>query len=379
MFAEDKECFKKLLEGIEMGYDFTPPFIDGELKHIPEKLSQKWEKELMESFENSGLDRERIINIYGKMLIARFAEIRGYEMFFNGEVPGYFHSGAGQEAVSFGVIEALRPDDYITTTYRGHISYIAKGGKLEDMFSEILGKARGCCKGKGGSMYTIDFSKGFLYSSGIVSAPISVAVGIGQGIKLENEDKIAVTLLGDGATNEGQFHESLNLACVWELPVLFVIENNKWAITTHVERVMSTYNPSLRAVGHNIPTYIVDGMDLFEVYKVSRKIIDSIRSRQGPVVIEALTQRFHGHTRVDPAYGIYRSRDVTEWYKMSDPLIRIRLFLEHVGWLNAKELIEMDLKAKQEVEKAIKIAKEAPYPEVSEAYTDVYKDYIIER
>lgn len=362
-----------------MGYDFTPPFIDGELKHIPEKLSQKWEKELMESFENSGLDRERIINIYGKMLIARFAEIRGYEMFFNGEVPGYFHSGAGQEAVSFGVIEALRPDDYITTTYRGHISYIAKGGKLEDMFSEILGKARGCCKGKGGSMYTIDFSKGFLYSSGIVSAPISVAVGIGQGIKLENEDKIAVTLLGDGATNEGQFHESLNLACVWELPVLFVIENNKWAITTHVERVMSTYNPSLRAVGHNIPTYIVDGMDLFEVYKVSRKIIDSIRSRQGPVVIEALTQRFHGHTRVDPAYGIYRSRDVTEWYKMSDPLIRIRLFLEHVGWLNAKELIEMDLKAKQEVEKAIKIAKEAPYPEVSEAYTDVYKDYIIER
>lgn len=357
-----------------MSFDFIPPFIDGELKHIPEKISQKWEKELIESFETSGLSKERIISIYGRMLIARFAEIKGYEMFFNGEVPGYFHSGAGQEAVSFGVMEALRPDDYITTTYRGHISYIAKGGNLVDMFSEILGKATGCCKGKGGSMYTIDFSMGFLYSSGIVSAPIPVAIGIGQGIKLKNDDKIAVSFLGDGATNEGQFYESLNLACVWELPVLFVIENNKWSITTHVERAMSTYNPSLRAVGHNISTYIVDGMDLFEVCKVTRKIVDKIRVRQGPAVLEALTQRFHGHTRVDPAYGIYRSREITEWYKMNDPLIRMRLFLERIGWLNTKELTEMELEAKQEVEKAIKIAKEAPYPDPSEAYVDVYKD-----
>jgi len=333
----------------------------------------------MESFENIGLNKDRLIKIYERMLIARYADMKGYEMFFRGEIPGYFHSYVGQEAVAFGVIEALEPGDYITVSYRGHAHYIARGGDVEKMFAEILGKATGVCKGKGGSMYIIDHSKNILHSSGIVSAPIPVAVGIGLGIKIKKEKKVVATFFGDGATNEGVFHESLNLARIWELPVIFVIENNRWAITSHVERMMSAYNPSVRAVGHNVPIYVVNGMDFFEVYKVSKKVIKEVRERQMPAVIEALTHRFHGHTRIDPAFGVYRTMEVTEWYKTSDPLLKIRLFLVHMGWLSEREIEEIERRAREEVEKAIEAAKKAPYPDISEAYTDVYADYPVEK
>lgn len=359
--------------------EFMPKYIPEELKYVPEKISKVWENEIMESFENVGLNKDRLIKIYERMLIARYADMKGYEMFFKGEIPGYFHSSVGQEAVAFGVIEALEPEDYITTTYRGHAHYIARGGSVEKMFAEILGKATGCCKGKGGSMYIIDFSKNILYSSGIVSAPIPVATGIGLGIKIKKEKKVVAAFFGDGATNEGEFHECLNLAYIWKLPVIFIIENNRWAITSHVDRMMSSYNPSLRAIGHNIPVYVVNGMDFFEVYKVSKKVIKMVREKQEPSIIEALTHRYHGHTRIDPAYGIYRTMDVTEWYKMDDPLLKIRFFLIHIGWLEEKEIEKIEKKAKEEVEKAVESAKNAPYPELFEAYTDVYLDYPVEK
>jgi pyruvate dehydrogenase E1 component alpha subunit len=363
----------------QIDFDFIPRYLPEELKYVPEKVSEVWRSEIMESFEKFGLSRDRIVKIYERMLIARYADIKGYEMFFEGEIPGYFHSSAGQEAVAFGVIEALNLEDYITTNYRGHAHYIARGGNLEKMMAEILGKATGCCRGKGGSMYLIDFSKGILYSSGIVSATIPVAVGVGLGIKLKGEKKVVAAFFGDGATNEGEFHECLNLASIWNLPVIFIIENNSWSITSHVDRMMSSYNPSLRAVGHDVPTYTVDGMDFFEVYKVAKKVVDTVREEQKPSVIEALTHRYHGHTRVDPAYGVYRTKDVVEWYKTSDPLLRLRFFLTRVGWLSEKEIEEIEKKTKEKVEKAVESAKEAPYPEPTEAFTDVYLDYPVER
>lgn len=362
-----------------IGFDFIPKYVPEELKYIPKKISKIWEKEFIESFERFGLTKDRLIKIYERMLIARYADIKCYEMFFKKEIPGYFHSSVGQEAVAFGAIEALKLEDYIVTNYRGHAHYIAKGGDVEKMIAEILGKATGCCKGKGGSMYIIDVSKGVMYSSGIVSAPIPVAIGIGLGIKLKEEKKVVVVFTGDGATNEGEFHECLNLASIWHLPVIFIVENNRWAITSHVERFMSTYNPSIRAVGHEIPIYIVDGMDFFEVYKVSKKAIDDAREECKPSVIEALTHRYHGHTRIDPAYGVYRTRDVTDWYKMADPILRFRFFLIYTEVLSENKIEEIERKARERVEKAVESAKKAPYPEISEAYADVYLDYPVEK
>ncbi|MEM3708947.1 MAG: thiamine pyrophosphate-dependent dehydrogenase E1 component subunit alpha [Nitrososphaerales archaeon] len=358
--------------------DFIPIYLPEELKRIPEKISDVWRNRFMESFERIGLKKDRIIKIYERMLVARYADMKGYEMFFRGEIPGYFHSSVGQEATAFGVIEALDTEDYVITNYRGHAYYIARGGSVEKMMSEILGKATGCCKGKGGSMYIIDFSKGILYSSGIVSAPLPVAVGIALGVKIKKEQKVVVVFTGDGATNEGEFYECVNLSSIWNLPVIIVIENNRWAITSHVERMTSSYNPSLRAIGHNVPIYIVDGMDFFEVYKISRKVVEYVRETSRPCIIEALNQRYHGHTRVDPAYGIYRGREVVEWYKTNDPLLKMRLFLINMSWLDEDEISELERRAKEEVEKAVEFARKAPYPEISEAYTDVYADYSVE-
>jgi pyruvate dehydrogenase E1 component alpha subunit len=359
--------------------DFIPKYIEEELKYVPEKVSAIWETKLMESFENIGLSKDRLIKVYERMLLARYADLKGYEMFFKGEIPGYFHSSVGQEAVAFGVIEALESEDYIVTNYRGHAHYIARGGSVEKMIAEILGKATGCCKGKGGSMYIIDFSKNILYSSGIVSAQIPVAIGVALGVKMKKERKIVAVFLGDGAVNEGEFHECLNLASIWNLPVIFVVENNRWAITSHIDRMMSSYNPSARAIGHNVQVNIVNGMDFFEVYKVSWKMVKLVREKQEPAVIETLTHRYHGHTRVDPAYGVYRTREVTDWYKMDDPLLKLRYFLLYAGWLKEGEIKEIEKKAKEEAEEAVELAKKAPYPEISEAYTDVYSDYPVEK
>lgn len=179
--------------------------IPTELKFIPERPSEEWKKNLADSFENFGLKKEDLIEIYKNMLVARYFEVEGYGMFFEGKIPGYFHSGAGQEAVAFGAIKATRAEDYVVSNYRGHIHLIAKGGDVNKMMAEILGKATGYCHGKGGSMYTVDFPLGFLYSSGIVSATIPVAVGVGLGIKLGKEDKVVLSFFGDGAANEGDF------------------------------------------------------------------------------------------------------------------------------------------------------------------------------
>ncbi|MGA2405060.1 MAG: thiamine pyrophosphate-dependent dehydrogenase E1 component subunit alpha [Syntrophobacteraceae bacterium] len=354
-------------------------YVQKELEFIPKQPSVEWEKNLKDSLGNFGLTKEDFIEVYEKMLISRYFEMTGYEMFFNGEVPGYFHSGAGQEAVAFGAMKALRKDDYVVSNYRGHIHLIAKGGDINKIMAEILGKSTGYCEGLGGSMYTVDVSRGFLYSSGIVSATIPVGVGVGLGIKLGKGDKVVLSFFGDGAANEGTFHECLNFASLWKLPVVFIVENNKYAITIGPKRCASVRNIAFRASGYNMPGCVVDGMDFLEVYLATREAVDRARKGEGPYLVEALTYRFHGHTRYDPAYGLYRSKNVLEWYKANDPIERFERYLVRSDWLSEERVEELRNKAMQVVAEAVEFAKNSPYADTERVYRDVYADYPVYR
>jgi pyruvate dehydrogenase E1 component alpha subunit len=350
-----------------------------ELNSIPEQPSEEWGKKFVDSLQRFDLKKQDIIEMYKNMLIARCFEAKGYSMFFEGQIPGYFHSGAGQEAVAFGAAKAIRRDDYVVSNYRGHVHLIAKGGDINKIMAEILGKATGYCKGKGGSMYTVDVPLGFLYSSGIVSATIPVAVGVGLGIKIGKDDKVVLSFFGDGAANEGEFHECLNFASIWKLPVIFIVENNKYSITTSTKRSISVKNIAFRASGYNIPGCVVDGMDLLEVYLATKEAVERARNGDGPSLIEALTHRFHGHTRWDPAYGVYRSKEVLDWYKANDPIERTERFLLRINWISSEELEIYRNESIELVENAVKFAVESPYPDVEEAYSHVYSDYEVYR
>jgi TPP-dependent pyruvate/acetoin dehydrogenase alpha subunit len=350
-----------------------------ELDFVPEKPSEEWRKHFIESFEQVGLSLSELTEIYKEMLVARFFENKGYSMFFDGKIPGYFHSGAGQEAIAFGAIKAIRPDDYVVSNYRGHVHLIAKGGDIKKAMAEILGKAAGCCGGIGGSMYTIDTAIGYLYSSGIVSATIPVAVGAGLAIHLENSDKVVLSFFGDGAASEGEFHECLNFASIFKLPVVFIVENNKYSITTNTNRSISVKNVAFRASGYNIPGAVVDGMDFLEVYLATKEAVRRARSQKGPTLIEALTYRFHGHTRWDPAYGVYRSKEILEWYKANDPIERMERFLKTMQLTSAKDIEKYRETARQTVENAVQFALDAPFPEPENAYAHVYADYEVYR
>lgn len=353
--------------------------LPNELKFIPERPSREWKGKIVDSLENFGLKKEDMVEIYRNMLLARYFEAEGYGLFFEGKIPGYFHSGAGQEAVAFGAAKAIQKDDYIVSNYRGHVHLIARGGDVNKIMAEILGKATGYCKGVGGSMYAVDVSLGFLYSSGIVSATIPVGVGIGLGIKLGKGDRVVLSFFGDGAASEGEFHECLNLASLWKLPVIFIVENNKYSITTSTRRHTSIDNIAFRALGYNMPGCVVDGMDLLEVYIATSRAVEKARKGDGPSLIEALTYRFHGHTRFDPAYGVYRSKEMLEWYKANDPIERLEKFLVQMNWISAEDSQEWKNEALGIVEKAVKFAMESPYPDVEEAYANVYADYPVYR
>ncbi|MGC8696229.1 MAG: thiamine pyrophosphate-dependent dehydrogenase E1 component subunit alpha [Conexivisphaera sp.] len=350
-----------------------------ELEHVPKVPSEVWKTRLQDSFENYGLKKQDFVDIYRGMLVARYFDVKGYELFFEGKIPGYFHSAAGQEAVAFGAIKAIRNDDYVVSNYRGHAHLIAKGGDVNRMMAEILGKKTGLSKGKGGSMYVIDTSKGFLYSSGLVSAIIPVATGAGLAIKLAKEDKVVLSFFGDGAANEGEFHECLNLASVWKLPIVFIVENNKYSITVNVKRSTSVANIAFRASGYGMPGYVVDGRDFLDVYLATKEAVKRAREGGGPSLIEALTYRFHGHTRWDPAFGVYRSKDVLEWYKANDPIEWMERFLLKMGWISQSDVAQFRREAQDAVERAVKTALESPYPDKDEAYTDVYADYAVSR
>ncbi len=318
----------------------------------------------------SSLTREKLIEMFRKMLEIRFFEEKVFELYGQNLVPGTIHLYAGQEAVAVGVCSNLRKDDYITSTHRGHGHCIAKSAELKRIMAEILGKKTGYCKGKGGSMHIADFSRGMLGATAIVGAGIPIAVGAGLSIKLRGTDQVVVCFFGEGASNQGTFHEGINMASVWKLPVVFVCENNLYAMGTRQSRVMAIENIADRAIAYGIPGVVVDGNDVLAVYEVAQKAIEKARKGEGPMLIECKTYRQKGHSRVDPAR--YRPKEEVEEWLAKDPIKRFKEKLLQTNMLMEMEIQRIEKETSAEVEKAVKFAMESPYPAPKEALEDVY-------
>ncbi|HKZ93094.1 MAG TPA: thiamine pyrophosphate-dependent dehydrogenase E1 component subunit alpha [Candidatus Bathyarchaeia archaeon] len=316
------------------------------------------------------LENSKLIEMFSQMLTIRFFEEKVFELYGQNLVPGTIHLYAGEEAVAVGVCSNLRRDDYITSTHRGHGHCIAKGARLDKTMAEILGRKTGYCKGKGGSMHIADFSIGMLGATAVVGAGIPIATGAGLSIKLRGTDQVVACFFGEGASNQGTFHEGINLAAVWHLPVVFVCENNLYAMGTRQSKAMLIDNIADRASGYGIPSSVVDGNDVIAIHEATRVAVERARRGGGPTLMECKTYRLKGHSRFDPA--AYRPREeVDEWLK-KDAIVRFQTKLLENGILNDAEIQSIAQQAKSKVEEATKFALESPFPEGQEALQDVY-------
>jgi TPP-dependent pyruvate/acetoin dehydrogenase alpha subunit len=315
------------------------------------------------------LERKRWI--YQTMNQIRAFELKAQSLFEENKLRGSVHLYAGEEAIAAGVCSLLREEDYITSTHRGHGHCIAKGATLDRSMAELMGKATGYCKGRSGSMHIADFTKGNLGANAIVGGGIPIAVGAGLASKLRKDDRVAVAFFGDGASNQGTFHESLNLASLWKLPVLFVCENNGFGISVPLWQSTSVEKISVRSVGYDMAGVTVDGNDAYAVYDETQKAIERARSGGGPTLIECITYRHLGHWTGDPQP--YRSREAVEdWKENRDPIRMMRERLVADGDFTAEELDGIERAAFQEAEDAAQYALDSPDPDPAQVLDDVF-------
>jgi len=324
----------------------------------------------MEKRLTQSLTKEKLVEMFRKMLEIRFFEEKVFELYAQNLVPGTIHLYLGEEAVAVGVCSTLRKEDYITSTHRGHGHCIAKGANLKRTMAEILGKKTGYCKGKGGSMHIADFSIGMLGATAVVGAGLPIAVGAALSAKLRKTDQVVACFFGEGASNQGTFHESINMASTWKLPVIFVCENNLYAMGTRQSRVMAMENVADRAVAYGIPGIVVDGNDVLAVYETTQKAVERARKGEGPTLIECKTYRHKGHSRVDPAK--YRPKEEVEEWLAKDPIKRFKEKLLQTNTLTESEIQQIEKEVSAEIEEATKFAVESPYPASEEALEDVY-------
>ena len=320
------------------------------------------------------LSRETLLKLYTTMATIRNFEERGIPETGQRAMSASVHSSAGQEAVPTGICAHLSDEDYIGSTHRGHGHCIAKGVDPKTMMAELFGRATGNNKGKGGSMHIADMSKGMLGTNGVVAASVPLAVGAALTSKLKNLGRVAVAFFGDGGANQGVLHESMNLASVWKLPVIFCCENNGYAESTPVEYALSTANVSDRAAGYNMPGINVDGMDVFAVYDAAGQAVARARAGEGPSLLECRTYRFYGHTVFDNPLS-YRTKEEEDHWRARDPLKLFREAVLPLGDITLEELDQIDAEAAQLMEDAIKFADESPLPDPLEIYDDVYVSY----
>jgi len=316
------------------------------------------------------LTKDKLVEMHKRMLEIRFFEEKVFELYGQNLVPGTIHLYLGEEAVAVGVCSILRKEDYITSTHRGHGHCIAKGAELKRTMAEILGKKTGYCKGKGGSMHIADFSIGMLGATAVVGAGLPIAVGAGLSAKLRKTDQVVACFFGEGASNQGTFHESINMASTWKLPVIFVCENNLYAMGTRQSRVMAIENVADRAVAYGIPGVVVDGNDVLAVYEATQKAVERARKGEGPTLIECKTYRHKGHSRVDPAK--YRPKEEVEEWLAKDPIKRFKEKLLQTNTLTESEIQQIEKEVSDEIEETVKFAMESPYPNPEEALEDVY-------
>jgi pyruvate dehydrogenase E1 component alpha subunit len=320
----------------------------------------------------STLDAQTMLRLYEQMAVIRAVEKAAYDLFMTGLVKGTTHLAAGQEAVAVGASAALRDDDYVVATYRGHHHAIARGATPFECLAELMSKATGLNKAKGGSMHLTKADHGMLGSYAIVGAHLPIAAGAAWSAKLRGTGQVAVAFFGDGATNIGAFHEALNLAAVWKLPVLFVCENNFYMEYTPIQSVTSVVNPAAdRAGAHGLPAQVIDGNDVAVVHDAVAQAAVRARAGDGPTVIEAQTYRHYGHSRADPAK--YRPSDEVAHWLQRDPLDVAKSRLTELGVTDG-EIADADERAARIVEEAIEEAKAAPDADPADALTDVWAD-----
>jgi pyruvate dehydrogenase E1 component alpha subunit len=319
------------------------------------------------------VDRALSIELYERMLIIRHFEEQAIALFERGLIRGNVHPCIGQEAVSVGVCANLRRDDYMTSTHRGHGNCLAKGADPRIMMAELLGRKTGYCKGKGGSMHIADFGGGNLGANGIVGGGFPIATGAGIGIQNRGTDQVAVCFFGDGAANQGTFHESLNLAALWKLPVLYVCENNQYALSTPLRESVGLPELSERARGYGIPGVRVDGNDVLAVHAAAGEAVRRARAGEGPTLLDCLTYRFFGHFTGDKGHGItYRTKQEMEEWRARCPIVRFRRHLLQAGAATEERLKEIELQAEAAIAAAAQYGLDSPWPAPEEAIEDVF-------
>lgn len=313
---------------------------------------------------------DTLAGLYRSMYQARLFEETLYFLFLEGKIPGSLHQSQGQEAVSVGVCSLLNKDDVVYSTHRPHSDYLAKGADMTRLIAEILGRRGGCCKGKGGSMHICDLSVGAMPAIAIVGGNVPLAAGSALAFKLEGSRRVAVSFAGDGATNEGAWHEALNLAALYDLPALFVIVNNQWASSTPFRQSVRIEHLSDRAASYGMPGVTVDGMDVLAVRQVTQAALQRARDGQGPTLLECVCYRFVGHSRSDPAN--YRTKEEVEAWKQHDPVATLRAKLVDRNALSEDALAALEAEVQAAIEAAVAEADRSPLPAPEECLEDVY-------
>ena len=317
------------------------------------------------------LSRDDLLDAYRKMRTIRDFEEKLVELVSGGKLPGFLHLYAGEEAVAVGVCAHLGPRDFAASTHRGHGHCIAKGVDVPGMMAELFGRSTGICKGKGGSMHIADIDKGMLGANGIVGAGIPLTAGAALTARVKRTGGVAVGFFGDGATNQGQFHEALNIAAIWELPAVFVLENNGYGEATPTEFVTPMTDLAERAASYRMRSDVADGMDFFDVYQKAGEAIELARRGEGPTLLECKTYRYIGHYVGDPL--TYRTKEEAEdWRQNRDPLEGFESHVIEAGLLESDELRSIDGEVVALLEAAVDAAQAAPFPDPSEVLTDVY-------
>jgi pyruvate dehydrogenase E1 component alpha subunit len=309
-----------------------------------------------------------------QMLLIRRFEEKAAEAYALGKIGGFCHLYIGQEAVAVGALAALRDDDYVICSYREHGQALVKGIPSGAVMAELFGKATGCSKGKGGSMHLFDVKRGFMGGHGIVGGHIPLAAGLAFASKYQGQGRVCVCFFGEAAVNIGAFHETLNMASVWKLPVIFLCENNRYGMGTAFERVAAVTDIVEHACSYDMAAELVDGMNALTVYDATRRAVERARKQSHPTLLEVRTYRYMGHSMSDPLHGVYRTKDEVEEQKARDPITHLAGKLKEEGIIDQAGLDALDTEIQAEVEEAVKFADESPDPDPGELYTDLLVD-----
>lgn len=317
------------------------------------------------------ISEQVLLRFYREMLKIRYSEEGAIRLWDQGKIKGTIHPYIGQEAIAVGVCQALNKKDYIVSTHRGHGHYLAKGGSPSKMLAELLGKATGCCGGRGGSMHVADIETHNLGANGVVAAGLGIGVGAAFTSKLKKLGYVVVAFFGEGATGQGMFHESLNMSAIWKLPIIFVCENNRYAVSTDCRYSLSVKDVAERGKAYGIPGLVVDGNDILSIYKEASNYIEKARNGNGPALIECKTYRWEGHYHGEPQ--VYRSKSEVEKWKKNCPIAQFEKYLLNKKIEQAK-LNNIKDSIKSEIEEAIKFAETSPDPEAERLFEYLFAD-----